>query len=178
MRACEIIASIAEGIAQILQGRAKAKQAIRSKLQRSQALAVQFDKKFGGNEKPILKWRHRQSMEEAAIVAPRVQTRLPLDDVKDEPPFDAIFAVSLLAAGTAFHGYPRWIEGNPKSLRLTRSAVFTSTSRNCAMICRTCLYVAVTRISKLAFASLYDRPTKLAGARFFGALASLGQRAG
>ena len=84
---------------QILHGSAKNTHAIRGELQRSQASVASLARKYGINEKTVLKWRHRQSvedkptgpkerrstvlspMEEAAIVALRVQARLPLDDV-------------------------------------------------------------------------------------------------
>ena len=73
--------------------------AVRAELQRSQASVASLAREYGLNEKTVLKWRHRQSvedmpmgpqerrstvlspMEEAAIVALRVQARLPLDDV-------------------------------------------------------------------------------------------------
>jgi transposase-like protein len=84
---------------QILHGSAKTTHAIRGELQRSQASVASLAKRFSINEKTVLKWRHRQSvedmpmgpkerrstvlsaMEEAAIVALRVQARRPLDDV-------------------------------------------------------------------------------------------------
>lgn len=84
---------------QVLHGSAKTTHAIRGELQRSQASVASLARKYGLNEKTVLKWRKRQSvedmpmgpkercstvlspMEEAAIVALRVQARLPLDDV-------------------------------------------------------------------------------------------------
>lgn len=84
---------------QILHGSAKTTHAIRGELQRSQASVASRAKRYGINEKTVVKWRHRRSvkdmpmgpkerrstvlspMEEAAIVALRVQARLPLDDV-------------------------------------------------------------------------------------------------
>ncbi len=84
---------------QLLHGNAKTTHAIRGELQRSQASVAYLAKRYGINEKTVLKWRKRQSMEdlpmgprerrstvlslmeEAAIVALRVQARLPLDDV-------------------------------------------------------------------------------------------------
>jgi hypothetical protein len=84
---------------QVLHGSARTTHAIRGELQRSQASVASLAKRYGINEKTVLKWRHRQSvedlpmgpkerrstvlspMEEAAIVALRVQARLPLDDV-------------------------------------------------------------------------------------------------
>jgi len=77
---------------QVLHGSAKTTHAIRGELQRSQASVASLAKRFGINEKTVLKWRKRQSvedmpmgprerrstvlspMEEAAIVALRVQT--------------------------------------------------------------------------------------------------------
>ena len=84
---------------QVVHGSAKTTHAIRGELQRSQASVANLAKRYGINEKTVLKWRKRQSvedlpmgprerrstvlspMEEAAIVALRVQARLPLDDV-------------------------------------------------------------------------------------------------
>jgi len=84
---------------QVLHGSAKTAHAIRGELQRSQASVARLAKRYGINEKTVLKWRKRRSvedlpmgprerrstvlspMEEAAIVALRVQARLPLDDV-------------------------------------------------------------------------------------------------
>jgi transposase-like protein len=84
---------------QVLHGSAKTTHAVRGELQRSQASVASLAKRFGINEKTVIKWRKRQSgedmpmgpkerrstvlspMEEVAIVALRVQARLPLDDV-------------------------------------------------------------------------------------------------
>ncbi len=84
---------------QVLHGSAKTTHAVRAELQRSQAPAAELARRFGINEKTVRKWRSRQSVEdeamgpkerrsstlsaieEAAIVALRVQARLPLDDV-------------------------------------------------------------------------------------------------
>ncbi len=84
---------------QVLHGSAKTTHAIRAELQRSQASVASLARQYGIDEKTVLKWRHRQSvedmpmgpkerrstvlstMEEAAIVALRVQARLPLDDI-------------------------------------------------------------------------------------------------
>lgn len=84
---------------QILYGRAKTTHAIRGELQRLEASVASLAKRFGINEMTVIKWRSRQSvddlpmgpkeprstvlspMEEAAIVALRVQARLPLVDV-------------------------------------------------------------------------------------------------
>lgn len=83
---------------QLLHGSAKTTHAVRAELQRSQAPIAQLAKRCGINERTVIKWRSRQSvedrpmgpkerrstvlspMEEAAIVTLRVQARLPLDE--------------------------------------------------------------------------------------------------
>ncbi|NLR73433.1 hypothetical protein HGI47_21455 [Novosphingobium sp. ERN07] len=83
----------------VLHGSAKTTHVLRGELQRSQASVAHLAKRYGINEKTVLTWRKRQSvedlpmgpkerrstvlslMEEAAIVALREQARLPLDDV-------------------------------------------------------------------------------------------------
>lgn len=47
---------------QILHGGAKTTHVIRSELQRSQASIPSLAKRYGINEKTVLKWRHRQSV--------------------------------------------------------------------------------------------------------------------
>ena len=82
-----------------LHGSAKTTHAMRAELQRSQASVASLARKYGIDEKTVLKWRQRQSvedmpmgpkerrstvlspMEETAIVALRIRARLPLDDV-------------------------------------------------------------------------------------------------
>lgn len=49
---------------QILHGSAKATHAIRGELQRSQASFACLAKRYGINEKTVLKWHHRQSVED------------------------------------------------------------------------------------------------------------------
>ena len=92
---------------QLLHGSAKTTHAVRAELRRSQASIVQLAQRYGINEKTVIKWRSRRSvedmpmgpkerrstvlspMEEAAIVALRVQARLPLDDVFIAAPLPA-----------------------------------------------------------------------------------------
>lgn len=84
---------------QVLHGSAKTTHSARAELQRSQASGAVLARRFGINEKTVRKWRSRQTVEdepmgpkqqrssthsgieEAAIVALRVQARLPLDNV-------------------------------------------------------------------------------------------------
>ena len=49
---------------QILHGSAKTTHAIRAELQRSKASAAQLAARFGINEKTVLKWRKRRSVED------------------------------------------------------------------------------------------------------------------
>src|SRR3546814_4028829 len=96
-----IVIAVGEGrtMGQVLHGSAKTPHALRAELQRSEASAAQLVLRFGINEKTVSKWRCRETVEdepmgpkerrssvlaaidEAAIVALRVQARLPLDDV-------------------------------------------------------------------------------------------------
>ena len=46
---------------QVLHGSAKTTHAIRGELQRSQASVASLAKRYGINEKTVLKWRHRQT---------------------------------------------------------------------------------------------------------------------
>jgi transposase-like protein len=84
---------------QVLHGCAKTTHAVRAELQRSKASAAALARRFGINPKTVLTWRKRERvldrpmepkearstvltpLEEAAIVAFRKQTLLPLDDV-------------------------------------------------------------------------------------------------
>ncbi|MFG1481246.1 IS481 family transposase, partial [Xanthobacter sp. V4C-4] len=84
---------------QVLHGSAKTTHAVRAELQRSKAPVAELARRYGINEKTVSKWRSRSmvedermgpkerrssvlsAVEEAAIVALRVQARLPLDDV-------------------------------------------------------------------------------------------------
>ncbi len=49
---------------QVVHGSAKTTHAVRAELQRSEASAAQLAERFGINEKTVLKWRKRQSVED------------------------------------------------------------------------------------------------------------------
>ena len=51
-------------MAQLLHGSAKTTHAVRAELQRSQAPVAQLVQRFGINEKTVLKWRARQSVDD------------------------------------------------------------------------------------------------------------------
>lgn len=171
---------------QVLHGSAKTTHAIRAELQRSQASVASLARKFGINEKTVLKWQHRQSedmprgpkerhstvlspMEEAAIVALRVQARLPLDDVyiaKDVIPH---LTRSSLHRCLQRHGISRLpkADRSQRSSRTTRSATSTSTLPSYAMkAARASCMSPWTALSKLVFARIYRRATKLIAAGF------------
>ena len=57
---------------QILHGSAKTTHAIRGELQRSKASAAQLAERFGVNEKTVLKWRKRKSVEDMPM-GPKVR---------------------------------------------------------------------------------------------------------
>ena len=138
---------------QVLHGSAKTTHAVRAELQRSKAPAAELARRYGINAKTVRKWRFRATVEdepmgpkerrssvlsavdEAAIVALRVQARLPLDDVfialKDVIPH--LTRSSLLAAFSAMasHACPRQTARSPSGSRRMRLAISISTSLNC-----------------------------------------------
>jgi transposase-like protein len=82
----------------VVHGSAKTTRAVRAEPQRSQASSAELARRFGINEKTVRKWRFRRTaedaamgpkerrsstlsaIEETAIVALRVQARLPPDE--------------------------------------------------------------------------------------------------
>jgi transposase-like protein len=140
---------------QVPHGSARTTHAIRGELQRSQVSVASLAKRYGINEKTVLKWRHRQSvedlpmgpkerrstvlspMEEAAIVALRVQARLPLDDVyialKDVIPHLTRSSLHRCLQRHGISRLPKADREKPKTFKHTRSATSTSTLPSCAM---------------------------------------------
>jgi hypothetical protein len=51
-------------VGQVLHGSAKTTHAIRSELQRSQAPVAQLAQRYGINQKTVIKWRGRQTVED------------------------------------------------------------------------------------------------------------------
>lgn len=139
---------------QILHGSAKTTHAVRGELQRSQASIASLAKRYGINEKTVLKWRHRQSvedmpmgpkkrrssvlspMEEAAIVALRVQARLPLDDVyvalKDVIPHLTRSSLHRCLQRHGISRLPKADREKPKKFKDYEIGYSTSTSPSCA----------------------------------------------
>jgi len=178
---------------QVLHGSAKTTHAIRSELQRSQAPVASLAKRFGINEKTVLKWRHRQSvedmpmgpkerrstvlspMEEAAIVALRVQARLPLDDVfialKDVIPQLTRSSLHRCLQRHGISRLPKADREKPKKFKDYEIGYFHIDIAELRYEGgKGFLYVAVDRTSKLVFARIYRKATKLAAAAFLKAL--------
>ncbi len=174
---------------QVLHGSAKTTHAIRAELQRSQASVTSLARKYGINEKTVLKWRHRQSvedmpmgpkerrstvlspMEEAAIVALRVQARLPLDDVyialKDVIPHLSRSSLHRCLQRHGISRLPKADREKPKKFKKYEIGYFHIDIAELRYEGgKGFLFVAVDRTSKLVFARIYRRATKLAAAAF------------
>jgi transposase-like protein len=174
---------------QVLRGGAKTTHAIRGDLQRSQASVASLAKRFGIDEKTVLKWRHRQSvedmpmgpkerrskvlspMEEAAVAALRVQAGLPLDDVfialKDVIP---LLTRSSLHRCLQRHGISRLPKADREKPKRFKDYEIGYFHIDIAELRyeggKGFLFVAVDRTSKLVVARIYRKATKLAAFAF------------
>jgi len=178
---------------QVLHGSAKTTHAVRAELQRSQAPVAQLAKRFGINEKTVIKWRHRESiedlpmgpkerrssvlsaMEEAAIVALRVQARLPLDDVfialKDVIPQLTRSSLHRCLQRHGISRLPKADREKPKKFKNYEIGYFHIDIAELRYEGgKGFLFVAIDRTSKLVFARIYRSATKLAAAAFLKAL--------
>lgn len=174
---------------QVLHGSAKTTHAIRGELQRSQASVASLAKRFGINEKTVIKWRKRRSvedmpmgpkerrstvlseMEEAAIVALRVQARLPLDDVyialKDVIPHLTRSSLHRCLQRYGISRLPKADRERPKKFKQYEIGYFHIDIAELRYEGgKGFLFVAVDRTSKLVFARIYRKATKLAAAAF------------
>ena len=180
---------------QVIHGSAKTTHAVRAELQRSQASAAELARRYGLNEKTVRKWRSRQSVEdqpmgpkerrssvlsaieEAAIVALRVQARLPLDDVfialKDVIPH---LTRSSLHRCLQRHGISRLPNADREKPERFKAYEIGYFHIDIAELRheggKAYLFVAVDRTSKLVFARIYRKATKLVAAGFLKALAN------
>ncbi len=178
---------------QVLHGSAKTTYVVRAELQRSQASSAELARRFGINEKTVRKWRSRamvedkpmgpkerrssvlSAIEEAAIVALRVQARLPLDDVfvalKDVIPH---LTRSSLHRSLQRHGIsrlPKTDREKPKRFKAYEISYFhIDIAELRYQGGKAYLFVAVDRTSKLVFARIYRKATKLVAAGFLKAL--------
>ena len=179
---------------QILHGRAKTTHAVRAFIQRSKASNAALSQKLGINVKTVAKWRKRDTVEdapmgpkqvrstvltieeEAAIVAFRRYTLLPLDD--------CLFALkpsipkltrSCLHRCLQRHGISRLPRDQDKKTRSTFKhypigyfhidIAELSTGQG-----KSYLFVAIDRTSKFAYLQLHQRAGKLNAAEFLGKL--------
>lgn len=178
---------------QILHGSAKTTHAVRAELQRSQAPAAELARRFGINEKTVRKWRSRRSVEdepmgpkvcrsstlsaieEAAIVALRVQARLPLDDVfvalKDVIPHLTRSSLHRCLQRHGISRLPKPDREKPKRFKAYEIGYFHLDIAELRYEGgKAYLFVAVDRTSKLVFARIYRKATKLVAAGFLKAL--------
>ena len=168
---------------QVLHGSARTTHAIRGELQRSQASVASLAKRYGINEKTVLKWRHRQSvedlpmgpkerrstvlspMEEAAIVALRVQAHLPLDDVyialKDVIPHLTRSSLHRCLQRHGISRLPKADREKPKTFKHTRSATSTSTLPRFRL--PKASYISMLPLIAPASSRLYSWSRRLAG---------------
>ncbi|MFG1422813.1 IS481 family transposase [Roseixanthobacter liquoris] len=174
---------------QVLHGSAKTTHALRAELQRSKAPVAELARRYGVNEKTVKKWRSRptvedapmgpkerrssvlSAIEEAAIVALRVQARLPLDDVflalKDVIPH---LARSSLHRCLQRHGISRLRKADrekPKRFKTYEIGYFHIDIAELHYEGgKAHLFVAVDLTSKLVFARIYRKATKLVASGF------------
>ena len=178
---------------QVLHGSAKTTHAVRAELQRSQASAAQLARRFGIDEKTVRKWRCRETVEdepmgpkerrssvlsaidEAAIVALRVQARLPLDDVfvalKDVIPHLTRSSLHRCLQRHGISRLPKADREKPKRFKAYEIGYFHIDIAELRYEGgKAYLFVAVDRTSKLVFARIYRKATKLVAADFLKAL--------
>ena len=139
---------------QVLHGSAKTTHAIRGELQRSQASVANLAKRYGINEKAILKWRTRQSVEDLPMgprgapqhrplangrschCGARVQARLPLDDVyialKDVIPHLTRSSLHRYLQRNGISRLPKVDREKPKKFQSYEIGYFHIVSPNCA----------------------------------------------
>ncbi len=170
---------------QVLHGCAKTTHSVRTELQRSKASVAALAERFGINPKTVLKWRKRAGvedsqmgpkearstvltpLEEAAIIAFRQQTLLPLDDV--------LFALQPQIPHLTRSSLHRLLERHGIS-RLPKDESTKSEKKRfksypigffhidiCEVRCedgKLFLFVAIDRTSKFAYAELHHEATR------------------
>ncbi|TPW25981.1 IS481 family transposase [Pararhizobium mangrovi] len=174
---------------QLLHGSAKTTHVVRAELQRSKASTAELARRFGINEKTVRKWRSRSGVEdeamgpkektstvlssagEAAIVALRVQARLPLDDVyvalKDVIPHLSRSSLHRCLQRHGISRLPKVDQEKPKRFKAYEIGYFhidIAELRHEGG--KAFLFVAVDRTSKIVFARIYRKATKLVAAGF------------
>ena len=174
---------------QFLHGSAKTTHAVRAELKRSEASIAELARRYAINEKTVRKWRSRptvedepmgpkeqkstvlSALEEAAIVALRVQARLPLDDVyvalKDVIPHLSRSSLHRCLQRHGISRLPKPDREKPKRFKAYEIGYFHIDIAELRYEGgKAFLFVAIDRTSKIVFARLYRKATKLVAAGF------------
>ena len=176
---------------QVRHGSATTTHAVRAAIQRSQASLAQLSKELGINPKTVAKWRKRATVEdmktgpteprstvlteaeEAAIVAFRRHTLLPLDDcLYALQPSIPHLTRSALHRCLQRHGISRLldVEGDkPKRQKFKRYPIgffHIDIAEVQTAEGKLYLFVAIDRTSKFAYVELYKRAIKMIAADF------------
>jgi len=180
---------------QVLHGSATTTHAVRAAIQRSQASASALSETYGINAKTVLKWRKRtcvedrktgpkrpqstvlSEFEEAAIVAFRRHTLLPLDDcLYALQPTIPHLTRSSLHRCLQRHGISRLpdVDGDkPKRKKFKRYPIgyfHVDIAELQTAEGKLHLYVAIDRTSKFAFVQLVDKANRRTASAFLEAL--------
>jgi transposase-like protein len=159
--------------------------AVRAELQRSKASVAALAEHYGINPKTVLKWRRRASvqdrpmgpkaarptvltlLEEAAIVAFRQQTPLPLDDVlfalQPQIPHLTRSSLHRLLERHGISRLPKAESGKAEKERFKSDPIGYFHLDICEVRCeegKLFLYVAIDRTSKFADAELHPEATR------------------
>lgn len=181
-------------MAQLLHGSATTTARLRAVFRTSAEPATVLARRYGVNPKTVRKWRRRASvedrpmgprqrrsttlteLEEAAVVAFRVQTRLPLDDIyvalRSSIPALTRSPLHRCLQRQGVSRLPRTPKQRRGQFKAYEIGYFhldiaeVRTAREKAY-----LFLAVDRTSKLAFARIYRRATSLVAAAFLRVLA-------
>ena len=163
---------------QVLHGSAETTRAVRAELQRSKAPIAELARRYAINEKTVRKWRSRPGVkdeamgpkerastvlsasEEAAIVAPRVQARLPLDDVyvalKDVIPHLSRSSLHRCLQRHSISRLPKADQEKPKCFKAYEIGYFHIDIAELRYEGgKAFLFVAVDRASRIVFARIY-----------------------
>jgi len=180
---------------QVLHGNATTTEAIRRAIQHSQASLIALSKRYGINPKTVQKWRKRSSAhdirpgpeeagstvlspeEEAAIVAFRKHTLLPLDDcLYALQPTIPHLTRSSLHRCLQRHGISRLpdVTGDRPAKKKFKSYPIGYFHIDIAEVRtaegRLYLYVAIDRTSKFAFVRLEEKANRVTASAFLMAL--------
>jgi transposase-like protein len=159
---------------QILRGSAKTTHAIRGELQRSQASIASLAKRFGINEKTVLKWRHRRSVEDMQM-GPKERRSTVLSPIEEAAIVELKDVIPQLTRSSLHrclqrHGISRLPKADREKPKRLKGYEIRHFHIDIAELRyeggKGFLFVAVDRTSKLVFVRIYRKATKLAAAAF------------